>query len=585
MNVRRPSERVTCCLLTEEANTLFPPLDTAFVGMVQNNPCPPTCAIFFDIVLTVLEMSQSTPDQSRRNFVERQNSQLESFACLRLERNGQSSYDKALDALQKAIRKVINSSPTDVSAAERQLSDSSEETINESLITFTDNLRLLESDQQYRAMIQQGSIFGKQCVRYFSRNGEEFRPGPHHGQLERWTTMLRYHTTEGALCIKGHTGACGTPEHPRLALKGPYIRPQGLETRLAAVSAIGQFFICLCRSPLALLEAFRWNDRHGWSVKTLIASLMVTLYELANDDDEDVRSGAAQIISKIISEIGADRALKVVDLSPPAARTAVVACFLDPPKLWGMDPVIENGITMTVLAKTQGDLGKVKRLFFDGQMLLEMLGNEAPTVKLRLKPEIANYNKFRVSATDIFEEEPDNLYMNVVREIESFSNIWMAKPRQIYHSKLQDDMNLIQSQIRQCEHDGPLGVFSDVKNFLLAFSYIRSAMVQVTDLSSTLGRGPSLSVRKDMGLRLRYFIESNGKKDIHPLLQEEAEFVAQLYDHDLTRPYMEDELNTTTDIMHRVSSHRCDADIEASLQVTPSNAQPGEISKSGQSQS
>ena len=286
-------------------------------------------------------------------------------------------------------------------------------------------------------------------------------------QLGFWIRTLRYACVEGAFSLNILSQPFLTTEHPRLPRTVFYLRPQDLDGRLAAVESIKQFFGTLSTflHENVILDKRVFYATLFTRVETY--EVFVLLYDIMNDDDEDVRQGGAEIVSTILPclhHIQQDRPAFVY--SPPAARQRLISCFT---KIDGPFMALQK----IAVAKASGDVGRCTNFHFDFSV-----------PELQITPSVQMSDTrcddlFRQLASgEIFEEECQNLYIDLVREAHIWSDIITGLEMLPKPHRGNGDLSLLQNRMQSVVQDGCFGIFTDARNYLLAFLCIRTTLLE-----------------------------------------------------------------------------------------------------------
>ncbi|KZZ95080.1 HEAT repeat protein [Ascosphaera apis ARSEF 7405] len=243
-------------------------------------------------------------------------------------------------------------------------------------------------------------------------------------------------------------------------------------TRYAAAMSLKAFV-----AGLRISKVKEWKNEVFFEIYTV-------LYDLLNDDDEEVRDLAAEIASWVLSDV-MDAGKGERSLIPLAASKEMIA----------------------FLCST---FGESEHLFL--QACGRMVG--VADARMGFAPVSELLRLYKEESTVLFEEEKQNLFLDQVRESERWSEVVAQLDAAAVDERLlralcdwtSNGLDALLEHVRECEIDGVLGWSSKEEIFTLGMKilYSTKALLQFDNL-------PGSSCRDELLKKLDAFLDA-GKK-------------------------------------------------------------------------
>ena len=198
---------------------------------------------------------------------------------------------------------------------------------------------------------------------------------------------------------------------------------------------------------------------------------MTILYDTLVDDDEDVRSHGASVVSVILSAEGVDHreTSARLSLSPPSARLRFLQ-YLSSTYSKSVGLVLEAIWKLPGLAPFPDVVRRVEltRMMENGVLI------KIDATNLQLKPVSALLENATRDQDVVFEEEKQNLYLDPVTEAESWAQVLVKIEPEVWPPGLAETLShwAVQGLRILCDEldkkeDGPIGLTSKADVFAL----------------------------------------------------------------------------------------------------------------------
>lgn len=257
---------------------------------------------------------------------------------------------------------------------------------------------------------------------------------------------------------------------------------------------------------------------------------MTILYDTLVDDDDDVRSHGASVVSAILSAEGTDHLQTPtrLSLSPPSARLRFLQYLLSTHNQ-SMRLVLEAVWRLLGLTPTTDVVRRVElmRMIEDGVLVM------IDATNLQLKPVSALLENATREQDVVFEEEKQNLYIDPVTEAESWAQVLVKIEPEIWPPGLAETLSHWTAQGLRilCDEldkkgDGPLGLTSKADVFALFMQ-----VLAMTDALLIIFRSNSLGIpvhddsMSTILLQLETLSKIGQEKALHPLIIHKAQTI------------------------------------------------------------
>ena len=227
----------------------------------------------------------------------------------------------------------------------------------------------------------------------------------------------------------------------------------------------------------------------------------LVLYDTLNDDDEDVRDQGAATASTILSRAGCrdlEESPICLSLSPPAAKRR-------------LSEFVENQYHVSTALHERA----IERLVGARRLHVESRNQLPPVSQISAAA--------RKPQTAVFVEEKQNLYIDHVREAETWAEVltglhadsWDIDVTSALHEWVAGGLSHFR-ELFEDQVDGPLGPTSNQDIFTLMMRVLLAAKVLISRVPPREVNGDaSASTCENL---LRIFYDQGGKWGLHPLL-------------------------------------------------------------------
>jgi hypothetical protein len=303
-------------------------------------------------------------------------------------------------------------------------------------------------------------------------------------QTQRWAVNLHYALSEGLVSWKEAVFQLPTTDYW-----------QESSTRYAAVRSLASFKYALKR-PEGIVEKDHF-----------FLEVYVFLYDMLNDDDEEIRDLAAKTASWILSD-SMSSLRKNMAYSPLRAAGYLIELIAD---CYSSSP----------------DLCRIAIERILGQKYRQGLSSSA--IPFRAVEDIVR--EHHQDSTVLFEAEKQNLFADEIREAANWSNALLQLEEAAFEDDLLRSLNRWVSQgleylvnmASSAAEDGPLGWTSKSEIYIVGMQLISAASVFVAGTSPILSR---FSHEKEMiSSQLDKLLEHGNKISLHPHWLSRIEYV------------------------------------------------------------
>lgn len=226
---------------------------------------------------------------------------------------------------------------------------------------------------------------------------------------------------------------------------------QEFTTRYAAVISLKTFLAGLCRADKLSQPADLFLDTY------------LILYDLLNDDDEEIRDIAAMCASMALSPSSDQASFGQVTTLLPLAASVEIARYIR------QNYLVSPRLFQAVVSRFLG----------------QNISSSSPSAEYSIIPVSAILTNVCKESNILFVEEKQNLYIDDVREVDTWATLLASLTDSAFHTTLgkmfiswvSDGLTAIIDTLREAQIDGPLGWTSKPEAFITGLRVIQGARV------------------------------------------------------------------------------------------------------------
>lgn len=277
-------------------------------------------------------------------------------------------------------------------------------------------------------------------------------------------------------------------------------------TRVAAMNAIRHFYDGLRQQDLLLLKS------------QAFIGLFCPLYQILTDDDDEIRTSGAAIVSSLTTEGGSllSKSPKRMSLSAPAATKALfnhvkVSCG-------GLRQILKEAIwRLTDMYISVGHIGT-----HSSTIEVDAKANHIRVAsKLGLTRVCKSLRACTQGRNVIFEEEKQNLFLDPVSDAEDWhqvlaninSDCWVPEWKCEFTQWIVEGLESLTAELRE-KDDGPLGWVSKADTFAMIMRVLYGARIVMCWGKGETVEDGAIAEKVRYGLKTMYSVGC--KASLHP---------------------------------------------------------------------